>query len=79
MRLVKVRVPQARMVSHGDVAHHADDSPVRPPQAATSLVVVHWGRAVTLVPGELPFLPVSKEGIPGVIVVGIPLGIHPLL
>ena len=67
------------MVSHGDVAHHAGDSPVRPPQAATSLVVVHWGRDVTLVPGELSFLPVCEEGILGVEVVGIPMGIHPLL
>ena len=67
------------MVSPDDVVHHADDSPVRTPQAPTGFVVVHRGRAVTLVPGELSSSPVSKKGIPGVIVVRIPLGIHPLL
>src|SRR3954463_3584538 len=67
------------MVSPGDVAHHYDDSTVHPPQTTAGFVVVHRWRAITLVPGELPFPPISKEGIPGVVVVGIPLGIHPLL
>src|SRR4051812_7973791 len=47
--------------------------------SSLGFVVVHRWRAITLVPSELPFLPISEEGIPGVIVVGIPLGIHPLL
>src|SRR4051812_7787603 len=57
---VALWAPQARMVSPDDVAHHADDSPVRPPQAAVGFVVVYWGRAVILVPRELSSLPVSK-------------------
>ena len=67
------------MVSPGDVPHHFDDSMVLPPQTTADFVVVHRWRAITLVPGELPFPPISEEGIPGVVVVGIPLGIHPLL
>src|SRR3954470_17512034 len=76
---VDLWAPQARMVSPGDVAHHSDDSTVRPPQTPTSFIVVHRGRAITLIPGELPFPSVSEEGITGVIVVGISLGIHPML
>src|SRR3954465_12200533 len=67
------------MVSPGDVAHHSDDSTVRPPQTTAGFIVVHRWQAITLVPDELPFLPISEEGIPGVVVVWIPLGIHPLL
>src|SRR3954469_19345934 len=67
------------MVSPGDVAHHFDDSTVLPPQMTTDFVVVHRWRAITLVPGEIPFTPISEEDILGVVVVGIPLGIHPLL
>src|SRR5215216_1834217 len=53
--------PQARMVSPGDVAHHSDDSTVRPPQTAAGFVVVHRWRAITLIPGELPFLLLAKK------------------
>jgi hypothetical protein len=53
--------------------------PSVPPQPTAGLVEVRTRRAILLVPGKRTLTPIDEEGIPSRAVVGMPLGIPPLL
>ena len=36
-------------------------------------------QTVLLIPGERPLTPIDEEGVPSMLVIGMPAGIHPLL
>ena len=61
------------------VGHDALESPAAPPQPTAGLVEVRRRRAALLVPGKRPLTPIDEEAFPSRAVVGMPLGIPPLL
>ena len=61
------------------VGHDALESPAAPPQPTAGLVEVRTRWAVLLVPSKRTLTPIDEEGVPSRAVVGMPLGIPPLL
>ena len=61
------------------VGHDALESRAAPPQPTAGLVEVRTRRAVLLVPGKRTHTPIDEEAVPSRAVVGMPLGIPPLL
>jgi len=79
-RGLDLRVAQAGSIAGGVVGHDALESPSAPPQPTTGLVEVRRRRwAVLLVPGERPLTPIHEEAFPSWEIVGMPVGIPPLL
>ena len=61
------------------IGQDALESPAAPPHPTAGLVEVRRRRAVLLVPGNRPLTPIDEEAVPSRAVVGMPLGIPPLL
>ena len=76
---LEVWIAQAGVIAGRDVVHDALESPAAPPQPTAGLVEVRRRRAILLVPGERPLTPIDEEGVPSMLVIGMPAGIHPLL
>jgi hypothetical protein len=74
-RGLRLRVAQAGAT----VGHDALESPAAPPQPMAGLVEVRMRRAVLLMPGKCTLTPIDEEAVSSRAVVGMPLGIPPLL
>jgi hypothetical protein len=74
-RGLRLRVAQAGAT----VGHDALESLAAPPQPTAGLVEVRTRRAILLVPGKRTLTPIDEEAVPSRAVVGMPLGIPPLL
>jgi hypothetical protein len=79
-RRVSTRGLRLRAAQAGaTVGHDALESPAAPPQPTARLVEVQTRWAVLLVPGKRTLTPIDEEAVPSRDVVGMPLGIPPLL
>jgi hypothetical protein len=74
-RGLRLRVAQAGAT----VGHDALESPAEPPQPPAGLIEVRMRWAILLVPGKRTLTPIDEEAVPSGPVVGMPLGIPPLL
>ena len=61
------------------IGQDALESPAAPPHPTAGLVEVRRRRTALLMPGKRPLTPIDEEAFPSRAVVGMPLGIPPLL
>ena len=79
MRGLDLRVPQAGVIAGRVVGHDTLESPAVPPQPTAGLLEVRRRWAILFVPSECPLMPIDEEGFPSREIVGMLVGIPPLL